>query len=368
MARPNSTFPSERAGQPCGASWSDPLRVTGKIPNIAFGAQFEVTLDPVASSDDMRANVGMLSWRGVHEQRIRKQLDDLIDQVREDLAKFRWRIGQDNYQAIRNLLSLANAELTYVDITHEAWVERRWSLDKATYATACDTLGPGEVFGGGFDRCPTMEELDRRIDAREFIVEKFVDACHFIRCAQFGLWRVWLYRSAVEEWKTSPQGAGPDGLAPTPPEPDTPPFGSGTFSANPPPPPPPPVEPPLPPPFPSDLADGLRLPDPGEPDPPDEDDIPVVPLPPLEPPIPPGPLGEPGSQEPPTGDGSADGEGEAPPPGGLVPSGEPSSARGGLGMAAVVGLSVGAAAGITWWISRSRFDPHNKRKGKRSRS
>ena len=283
MARPSDTYPTERPGKPCGASWSDPLRVTGKIPNLPFGAQFEVTLQPVALAKDMRANQGMLSWRGEHETRVRTELETTIDQVMADAQKFRWRIGEDNYQAVRNLLALALAELAYVDITHEAWVARRWGLERVTYASECDSRGgpgPGEVFGGGFDRCPTVEEIDRRFDAREYILEKFIDACHFTRCAQFGLWRVWLYRQAREEWKSTPQGGAPDGLAPTPPKKPRSKVGPGGFTAKPPGPPPPPTPPkPEPPAFPSDLGVGESLPDPGEPDPPDEDDVPVPPLP-----------------------------------------------------------------------------------------
>ena len=303
MARPSSFYPSERPGQTCGASWSDPLRVTGKIPGKPFGAQHSVDLAPVADADDMRWNLGLLSWRGEHETRVRADLEDTIDQVRADADKFRQRIGEDNYQAVRNLLALALAELAYVDITHEKWVERRFGLDRNTYSPECsgpNSLPPGAVYGGGFERCPTMAELEERTRARQFIVDKFVDACHFIRCAQFGLWRVWLYRLAVEEWNTTPQGGAPDGLAPTPPKPNTPPFGAGSFTAQPPGPPPPPTPPapdPLPP-FPTDLGDGIALPDPGEPEPPDEDAVPQPepepvggtgsPLPPLptEPPRP----------------------------------------------------------------------------------
>lgn len=302
MARPSAFYPSERPGKPCGASWSDPLKVTGKIPNVPFGAQFKVTLQPVALANDMRANQGMLSWRGAHEERVRAALETTVDQVLADAEKFRWRIGQDNYQAVRNLLSLALAELAYVDITHETWLKRRWGLERVTYAPECDTrggVGPGEVFGSGFDRCPTTEEIEQRMKARAFILEKFVDACHFIRCAQFGLWRVWLYRQARDEWKATPQGGAPKGLAPTPPKKPRPKVGPGSFTSRPPDPPLPPSPPkppkPEPPPFPADLG-GESLPDPGEPDPPDEDDVPSPPLPePLpEPlvPVPPGPVGE----------------------------------------------------------------------------
>ena len=300
MARPSKTYPSERAGKPCGASWPDPLRVTGKLPRVSYGSQFATTLEPVASTDDLRANQGLLSWRGEHETRIRARFESLIDQVASDAQSFRWRIGEANYAAVKNLLALALAELAYVDITHERWVERRWGLERLTYAPECDARGglePGAVFGGGFDRCPTVEEMQLRLEARDFIVEKFVDAAHFIRCAQYGLWRVWLYRSALAKWQSTPRGGAPDDLAPTPPKKPKKPVGAGSFRSQPLPPPPPPVPPPPqpePPPFPADLGEGGTLPDPGEPDPPDEDAVPSPPEPPLPEPEPePEPIAEP---------------------------------------------------------------------------
>ncbi len=324
MARPSTMFPSERPGKSCGASWSDPLRVTGEIPRVGFGSQYDVTLEAVASADDLRANQGMLSWRGSHETRVRGQLESTIDQVSTDAEKFRWRLGEENYRAVRNLLALALAELTYVDLVHERWLEGRWGLERPTYAPECDprsgSVGPGEVFGGGFDRCPTVEELQLRSDAREYIVERFVDACHFIRCAQYGLWRVWLYRSALDEWKSTPRGGGPDGFAPTPPKPPKPPTAAGGFANRPPPPPPPPVEPPTPtpPPFPADLGEGDGLPDPGEPELPDEDDVPAPPAP-----LPDGSQG-PGEPSAPLPDGSqGPGATPVPRPDGDVRPGEP---------------------------------------------
>ncbi len=348
MARPSDTYPSERSGKPCGASWSDPLRVTGKIPNLPFGAQFEVTLQPVALAKDMRANQGMVSWRGEHETRVRAQLETTIDQVMTDAQKFRSRIGEDNYQAVRNLLALALAELAYVDITHEAWVARRWGLERVTYASDCDSrggAGPGEVFGGGFDRCPTVEEIDRRFEAREYILEKFIDACHFTRCAQFGLWRVWLYRQAREEWKNTPQGGAPDGLAPTPPKKPRSKVGPGSFTAKPPGPPPPPTPTPPkpePPPFPSDLGAGESLPDPGEPEPPGEEDVPVPPLP-LPLPPDPEPEPEPAAPESPSSVGEPD----------IPPSSGAGGEDGGLGTQepAVDGVLVGGPP------SDATFDP-----------
>ena len=83
------------------------------------------------------------------------------------------------------------------------------------------------------------EELEQRMKAREFILEKFVDAAHFIRCPQFGLWRVWLYRQARDEWKATPQGGAPKGLAPNPPKKPPSKVGPGMFTAKPPGPPPP---------------------------------------------------------------------------------------------------------------------------------
>lgn len=277
MARPSSNYPSERSGSTCGSSWPDPLRVTGQISATnTFGQQIYVDLPEVADADAMRRGQGLISWNGPHEKRVRKALEDRISETLDDLTKFRGEIGTDNFAAVEGLLELAVTNLDYVDAIHQKWVKFRWPLSRAQYnAEHCKTeLDMGQVFANGFDRCPTYgQHLERDAD-RDALLGRFVDAAHAIRCAEFGMWRVVLYRRARREHGASPAGGRPGGLAPTPPKKPKPPAAGGGFSAQPPGPTPPPTLPqpvgppnPLLPEFPPDLG-GEALPPPPPPEPP----------------------------------------------------------------------------------------------------
>lgn len=315
MARPNSSYPPERPGSTCGSSWSDPLRVTGRLSSTnSFGSNIFVDLDAVADADDLRRTQGKLSWDGPHETRVRDAFDARVRETLDDLVKFKGDLGQANFDAVEGLLRMAVDNLSYVEAIHEKWRAARWPMSRLHFNDEHCTreVDMGKVFGGGFERCPTYStHLERDAD-RDEIVRRFVDAAHAIRCAEFGMWRVVLYRRALGEWRRTPQGGGPGGLAPTPPSTPRPPAaGGGTFTARPPGPPPPPTPPappnPLLPEFPPDLGAGEALPPPPPPEPPPELEEPVG----LgEPPKPPGPVGESPEGPPrttPTGDDLSDG-------------------------------------------------------------
>jgi len=357
-----NVFPSERPSQGgCGASWPDPLTVDGKIPGVSFGHDYTVDLAPVAPADAMRRNEGLLSWDGLHEGTIRGMIEEEISNLFEEALLFRDTLGTENYLAINNLIQHARAKFVEVDGIHKRWSDRRYPLKMTKYNPQCSATssGPGIPPGGAlsqFDRCPTAEENLQRVLDRDRIVELFVNACHFVRCAQFGMWRVKLYRDALRDWKNTPQGGAPDDLAPTPPSSPTPPFGSGDFAAVPGDPVVPPPVPPIPepPPFPSDFGNGESIPDPGEPDPPELPD-PVTPE--DDEPSPTG-EGEPaptGEGEPaPTGEGepaptgenpTGDGQGE-PAPTGDGFGGEFEGAARAMSVAAVVGTGLLVAGGV----------------------
>lgn len=301
MARPSSTYPSERPGSTCGASWPDPIRVTGRLSQTnSFGSNISVELDPVADADDMRRSHGMLSWNGAHEARVREELEERIRNTLDDLVKFRDALGEENRDAVEGLLRMAVDNLDYIEAIHKKWTDARWPMSRGHYNDDHCTreVDMGKVFGGGFDRCPTYDTHIERNDDRDEIARRFVDACHAIRCAEFGMWRVVLYRRALKRWKKTPQGGGPGGLAPKPPATPRPPMaGGGTFATRPPgplPPPTPPAPPnPLLPDFPPELGGGEMLPPPPPPEPPPELKPPVgLEDPPVEPPVePPGPVG-----------------------------------------------------------------------------
>ena len=236
MARPNSSYPSERPGKPCGASWPDPLRITGRLSQTnSFGSDIYVDLDRIAEPNDLRRGQGLLTWGGPHETRVRDAFESRIRDTLDDLVRFREVLGDENQDAVEGLLRMAVENLDYVDALHKKWEDARWPLSRVHYnADHCKTeLDMGKVFGGGFDRCPTYDtHLERDAD-RDEIVKRYVDSAHAIRCAEWGMWRVVLYRRAREAWKNTPRGSSPTDLAPTPPSSPKPPVFATGFVAKP---------------------------------------------------------------------------------------------------------------------------------------
>lgn len=354
--RPSTDYPSERPGSTCGASWPDPMRVSGRLSATnSFGTQIYVDLPEVADATSLRRTPGLLSWAGPREKAVLDGFEARIRETLDDLIKFKDAIGDDNRDAVEGLLSMAVDNLRYVEAIHEKWVNARWPLSKTHYNDEHCTreVDMGKVFGGGFDVCPDYGmHLERDAD-RDEIVKRCIDTAHAIRCAEFGLWRVVLYRRALAEWRRTPQGGGPDGLAPTPPKPKKPPTVGGMgFTALPPGPPPPPTQP--------------QPPNPTLPDFPPE--LGGVALPPPPPPEPPPSLGEPGEG----GvviDPIADPDAPTPPDGRRVDSasafGEDADATARFGVGAVVvgGIVttaiVGASAvGIAYviWSDKKKID------------
>jgi hypothetical protein len=263
------------------------LRVTGRLSATnSYGSDIYVDRPAIADASDLRRGEGRLSWAGPHEQRVRQSFEDRIRETLDDLVTFKAQLGEENREAIEGLLSMAVGNLDHVEALHSKWAAARWPLSRAHYAEECTReVDMGKVLGGGFDRCPTYSQHLERDADRDEIVRRYVDSAHAIRCAEYGMWRVVLYRRALEQWQRTPQGGGPSGLAPTPPKPKTPPVGGGlSFEAQPPGPPPPPTQP--------------QPEQPGLPDFPPEIDGGALPPPP--PPEPPPSLGEPaeGDQDP----------------------------------------------------------------------
>jgi len=290
MARPSSDYPSERPGSTCGASWPDPLRVTGRLSATnSFGTQIYVDIPEVADANSMRRTPGLLSWGGPREKALLEGLENRIRDTLNELVKYKDDLGDENRDAIEGLLSMAVDNLRRVEAIHERWTNARWPLSRGHYndEECAREVDMGKVFGGGFDRCPTYgQHLERDADRNE-IVTRFIDSAHAIRCAEFGLWRVVLYRRALREWRATPRGGAPDGLAPTPPKPKKPPFGGAlSFEALPVGPLPPPTQPqppnPILPDFPPELG-GEALPPPPPELPPALGEPVGPPAPPVEP-------------------------------------------------------------------------------------
>jgi hypothetical protein len=228
MARPPSSFRGEAPGQVCGHTWASSLVVDGRLPN-GFGKDLTHRLEPVMEQP-YEADLGMpdvdqaqlgIGWGGPLESNLSSQLLDRIAAIRARTNES--FLGSKQKGAVRWLLDRAKGELDFAQAIHKLWKNRTagsWSLsfsDRLTNFYAAknpsDCAGrPGATVEGagrsGPVRCPTEAEIARRPNARAEIRQRFVDAAHFIRCAEYGLWRMLLYREAKQQWEQRPTGPG----------------------------------------------------------------------------------------------------------------------------------------------------------------
>lgn len=169
--------------------------------------------------------------------------------------------------------------------------------------------------------CPTEETKRGRTRDRDAIRQLLLDAARAVRCAQWGLWRLILYRESLAEWEEEHGGFGfrlPPGTPPVDPTPGITPGGLG-FTAEGPDPEPPGGHPDPPPWEPSDF----RVPEPGDLPPPEDAD-----------------------QEP-----ESDPDLPTTPELDRMPGGPPVAAAGPLGKIPVP-LAVGAGALVLWLITK----------------
>ena len=294
MSKPSNKYPSERKGGGCGHTWSDPISVSGRLSaSNSFGEAIKVDLPRVAEREDLRMGWQLVSYATTHEKSVRKRMEERLSEVEDRLNEFRPNMQlQKQFFPLKNFLTQARGHFQPVDIIHEKWNDKNWSLSKgdglADFDSRCKD-NPGKMIAGGFARCPTLNEQSSRVKDRMDILGHFVAAAHLIRCAEYWTWRVELYRRARIEFLKTPQGGAPGGLAlPPGAPPKRPNSGIGGLSAGPQKPVlPPPTEPdPNVPESPPEIGP-LGLPDPGPevdedpPDPPTED---VDPEPPASPP------------------------------------------------------------------------------------
>lgn len=234
MAKPPSGYPGPE-GYPCGKSWDRSIIVDGSIPGKNFGKQFTHTLPPVVA--DLATGNGKLGWDGAYETSRREQLLDRLEDVVEQLRLAAVWLTPKEVKSIEWLTAQAVAELDAARTIHIQWSVRS---DGSFPLTLPDTLeafpaakhwqdcanpnnilapsGPhyGFLVDGegilGKVVCPTRTEMKRRETDRRAIADHFRDAAHFIRCAEYGIWRLTLYRKAVDAWKDTPAGGAPGGL------------------------------------------------------------------------------------------------------------------------------------------------------------
>ncbi len=246
-APPSPPYPKD-----CGSGWHSIGLATGELYGKGgFGKDYQKALPPLATEDDLK---GIGSDRSAQED-LMTIIDAKIDELREEVAdnsgaggmrRFLTRKEQDS---IVWLLDHAEAELDVANDIWKKWDDRvngtypLWMGDqvgdiptlKPTFCTK-----PGQIIYGteefpGTIICPTTKELKQRGKDRTSIKKRFQWALTHVRCAEWGLNRILLYKQALADWKgidypekipvppippPGPGAGGPGGFAPKLPDED----------------------------------------------------------------------------------------------------------------------------------------------------
>lgn len=260
MSKPPTTFQREPGATtplaPCGWTWFKSHKVTGEIPKTGgFGKHIETTLDPVVKNQDLPSDFGHLS----------KKEDEAIDKVTNRIAMVDHWVDKgledgwlEDKEAVvlRWLLSHAESHIESVDEIYDKWMHRdavgnppsafhdgvaggAWPLSQKDSIIdfaggACKGHNYNDIVeipgghGGAYVRCPLPSEIEQRPKDRKAIKNHIMDAIYNTRCAEWGLWRIKLYREAREEYLEQhgidDYGVTPPGITPIP--------GMGGFQAG----------------------------------------------------------------------------------------------------------------------------------------
>lgn len=238
--KPPYGYPGPK-GYPCGQGWKEAFIVTGEIPQTnGFGKSHTRTLAPIVV--DLQRGGSRLGWDGEYETERREQMLNRGEQILAQLRTSETLLSPGEVASIEWLLGQAIAELDATVKIHDQWKNRAegtfplWYGDKlkdfpsanGEWCTDPDNVlsPPGPQYGvqvpgrdGGKVICPTRTELKRRPKDRRAIADHFVDAAHHLRCAEYGLWRLRLYRQALADWYNTFWAQAPDDLVARPKQP-----------------------------------------------------------------------------------------------------------------------------------------------------
>lgn len=181
------------------------------MPN-GFGGQFSKVLPPIAGSMvSSQGFGGPVGFGGEVEQQRLDELMDAIGETRAMLDVAADSLTQTQIGDISYLLRGAELELEAAQDVHEGWDRMGWPLSYQPDRISAFPGAPGKCKGDGGEevtppgggrrvRCPTISDAIRRPGSRYYIRQRFIDAAHWARCAQWGLWRSLLYARAKEDW------------------------------------------------------------------------------------------------------------------------------------------------------------------------
>jgi hypothetical protein len=258
------SYQAEPGSIRCGNSFERNLVVTGELPNRqGFGSNHKRSIPRVAKVPGGQ----WWSTKTPQEAAFRSSIVSRIAQVRVELQQNSSSLSPAQEASIEWLLELSEANLARVDAIYAYWDgngehpetgERlpvdmhpdappgfqvgqtsEWPLTAsdaiADYIPSC--AGSNWVRGqwvedrqlvGNTVRvlreyfCPGEATRERRSEDRLIILELLLDAARAARCAQYGLWRIVLYRRALADWEEQYgdlptfQAGGGGGYVPTP--------------------------------------------------------------------------------------------------------------------------------------------------------
>lgn len=220
MSLPPSSYPKLR-GQPCGADWSKPTVVNGHLPGTGWGSQFKHTIEPVLPSRTPLINLGSARDEQIV---LRDKIVDAIANRRAQLGAFTpsyMVLDAEEKDSIEWLLDHAEAELDAADDLWDKWDDRaggRWPLNLSdslsTYGGGVCTqndMGSWKRVSDGHRAyntlCPSWVEIEQRSKDRRAIEKHFDHALAHLYCADYGYWRLSLYKEAYHAYKEQP-GSG----------------------------------------------------------------------------------------------------------------------------------------------------------------
>lgn len=234
------SYQAEPGSIRCGNSFERNLMVTGELPNRqGFGSNHKRSIPRVAKVP------GGTWWskQSAQEAAFRSQIVSRIAQIRVELREHTTSLSPTQASSIEWLLELAEGNLARVDAIYAYWtgagehpetggrlpvdtnapngfggtmarasewpltvsdaiyeyipgcagMNARWVEDRQLVGNTVQVLR--EYF------CPGETTREQRAKDRAVILELLLDAARAARCAQYGLWRIVLYRRALADWE-----------------------------------------------------------------------------------------------------------------------------------------------------------------------
>lgn len=259
------SFEAEPGYIRCGNSFERTIVVTGEIPGRnGYGKSHKHTIGRVAKVPGGQ----WWSRKTPQEAAFRSQIEGRMEGVERDLSDNITQIPIAQAQAVEYLLALARGNLDRVDAIYAYWAgsgehpqfgERlpvdtqapspfpgggtyarpsEWPLTEsdAIYEYVPECQGKAATWVDDYELvlsemkrvrkyfCPGVQTIERRAEDRKDILELLLDAARAVRCAQYGVWRIVLYRRAIADWAEQYGGVGLQ--TPTEPRPQGPRPGS----------------------------------------------------------------------------------------------------------------------------------------------